>query len=207
MAIFNSIVIGNAKGKIGNVVLTRLKGQNVVKSRNYSPANPKTPAQVSSRNRMSNAVLAWKFLAGFFEFWYGVAKPKESTYNAFVSSAKNLFGDIVSTVPSMAVANLGGQSLLGSAPFGITSMTHNPDSTAVILSTNGILKPADLHIRIMVYERTTGTNAIIDNAVTVAAWAAGELTIPLHIGDFSDSVVYLYSSADRIASSVLFVEV
>ena len=207
MAIFNSIVIGSGKGKIGNVVLTKLKGQNVVKSRNYSPANPKTPAQESSRNRMKNAVLAWKFLGGFLMFWLGVAKPKESTYNAFVSAAKNLFSDVVSTMPAMAVSSLGGQSLLGSAPFGVSSVAHYPDSTTVVLSTNGILKPVDLHVRIMVYERGTGTNAIVDSAVTLADWAAGELTIPLDMKYYSDSVIYLYSSAERIASSVLFVEV
>ena len=75
MAIFNSIALGKTKGSIGNVTTTTLKGQSVAKQRNFNPANPKTPDQVSSRNRMSNAVMAWKFLAVFFAPLVMLAKP------------------------------------------------------------------------------------------------------------------------------------
>lgn len=204
MAIFNSIVIGSGKGKIGNVVLTKLKGQNVVKSRNYSPANPKTPAQVSSRNRMANAVLAWKFLGGFLMFWLGVAKPKESLYNAFVSSAKNLFSDIVAGLPSLAASSLSGKTLLGSAVFNIASVDFVADVATVSLSTNGLSKPNDLHVRLMYYSSSNGSNVIVDRAVTVADWASGELSINESYTDYSNAAIYLYSSTDKVASSVIF---
>ena len=99
MAIINSIVIGKGKGKVGNVVLTTLKGQVIAKARNYSPYNPKSDAQVISRTKMSNALLAWKFLAGFLSMWVGVANATESIYNAFVSAAKNLMSNMISISP------------------------------------------------------------------------------------------------------------
>ena len=166
MAIFNSIVIGSGKGKIGNVVLTKLKGQNIVKSRNYSPANPKTVAQVASRVQMANAVMAWKFLAGFFVYWLGVAKQKESIYNAFVSASKRFFSTILSINPQSAARGLVTFVLPGSASFNVSDVIVSSNTTDVRLSTNGMVKPSDLHVRMIFFSSVSGENVIKDREVT-----------------------------------------
>lgn len=204
MAIFNSIVIGSAKGKIGNVVLTKLKGQNVAKSRNYSPANPRTPSQVVSRNRMKNAVLAWKFLAGFFVYWLGVAKQKESIYNAFVSAAKNRFKSLAAVSPQESAGQLSGSTLQGSAPFSVNSVDVSAASSNIVLNTNGMTKPTDLKVRFLLYSPSTGLNQIIDRAVTDLEWAFGELSIAVDSVDFSAFGVYLYSVVDKLSTSAVF---
>ena len=84
MAIIQSILVGKGKGKIGNVVLSGLKGQTVAKQLNSSPSNPRTVAQTANRVKMANAVLAWQFLAQYFSYAKGLRKPLESIYNAFV---------------------------------------------------------------------------------------------------------------------------
>ena len=207
MAIFNSIVIGSAKGKIGNVVLTKLKGQNVAKSRNSSPANPRTPSQVDSRNRMKNAVLAWKFLAGFFVYWLGVAKQKESIYNAFVSASKNLFQTLPAVSPQRSAGQLSGSTLQGSAPFSINSMHVGDASTDIRLNTNGMTRPADLKVRFLLYSPYTGLNQISDRAVTDLEWTNGELSIAVDSVDFSSYGVYLYSVVEKLATSAVFNEI
>lgn len=204
MAIFNSIVIGNAKGKIGNVVLTKLKGQNVAKSRNYSPANPRTLRQVESRNRMKNAVLAWKFLAGFFVYWLGVAKQKESIYNAFVSASKNLFQPFAAMTPQEAAGLLEGSTLQGSAPFSVNSVGVGPASSYIVLNTNGMPKPADLAVRLLLFSPSTGLNRLIDRAVTDLEWSNGELLIAVDSVGFSSYGVYLYSVVDKLSTSAVF---
>ena len=89
MAIIQSIWVGKGKGKIGNVVLSGLKGQTVAKQLNSSPSNPRTVAQTENRVKMANTVLAWQFLAIFMSYAKGLRKPLESVYNAFVRSVIN----------------------------------------------------------------------------------------------------------------------
>ena len=68
MAIIDSVLVGNGRGKIGSVVLQGIKGQTIAKQLNPAPANPRTAGQTDSRNQMANTVLAWQFLSVFFAY-------------------------------------------------------------------------------------------------------------------------------------------
>ena len=104
MAIIQSILVGKGKGKIGNVVLSGLKGQTVAKQLNSSPSNPRTVAQTANRVKMSNAVLAWQYLATFMGFAKGLRKPLESVYNAFVRTVVNEMETVLSNSRASATS-------------------------------------------------------------------------------------------------------
>lgn len=207
MAIIQSILVGKGKGKVGNVVLTTLKGQTVAKALNSSPANPKTPLQVASRNRMSNAVMAYKFLAGFLTYWLGVAKSKESVYNAFVSASKNYFNDVIAVSLSAAAGQLGSSNLVGVTSAVITSVGITGSDLHVSVQTSGLAKPDDLRVRAISFDSVVGESAISDRAVTLAEWNSGELTVVGALSSTTNAGVYLYSSTDRKASNAMFAEV
>ena len=80
-----SILLGYARGAIGNIVLSRLKGQEVAKARNRHPNNPRTEAQVTQRALFADAV---KFFVegnqNLFPFSFEDKKITESYYNAFM---------------------------------------------------------------------------------------------------------------------------
>ena len=110
MAIIQSILVGKGKGKIGNVVLSGLKGQTVAKQFNSSPSNPRTVAQTANRVKMTNAVLAWQFLANFMSNAKGLRKQLESVYNAFVRSIVNDMNTVIEVsrgVAAKSALNLG----------------------------------------------------------------------------------------------------
>lgn len=207
MAIIQSILVGKGKGKVGNVVLTTLKGQTVAKALNSSPANPKTPLQVASRIRMSNAVMAWKFLAGFFIYWMGVAKSKESVYNAFVSASKNYFSNVIAVSLSAAAAQLGSSNLAGVASAIISGIGIAGADLHVSIKTSGLTKPDDLRVRAIMFDSVLGVSAISDRAVTLAEWNAEELTVVGTVTNTTNAGVYLYSSTERKASNAMFAEV
>ena len=206
MAIIQSILVGKGKGKVGNVVLTTLKGQTIAKALNSSPANPKTALQVASRNRMSNAVMAYKFLAGFLVFWLGVAKQTESLYNAFISATKNLFSDTKATSISVAAGELGASNLVGSAAYSLTGCVFDGTGLIVNIATSGLAKPADLHVRTIGFDKAFGSVVIRDRAVTEPEWAIGELTVFDAVVGSTNAGAYLYSASDKKATNIVFNE-
>ena len=204
MAIFNSIALGKTKGSIGNVTTTTLKGQSVAKQRNFNPANPKTPDQVSSRNRMSNAVMAWKFLAVFFAPLVMLAKPLESTYNAFVRLSKNMYTAILQSAGYAAAAILDGEQLQGNSSILVPSLSSHDADLSVTINTAGVPWSANLHIRTLCYDSADGSNKLIDRAITENEWNAGTLTVSDAGVALGQSAAVVYDSVAGICSSVYF---
>lgn len=90
MAILNSFVRGQLKGKIGTQSFQYSRSatgspQTKVSSINTSPSNPRTNAQVVQRAKFAMAVKFYKrAVANFFRFAFEDKKKNESDYNAFM---------------------------------------------------------------------------------------------------------------------------
>lgn len=80
-----NMLLGHARGKVGSLVFSRIKGQQVTRARNTSPANPRTASQMYQRALFSDAV---KFFTrgrrNLFQFAFEDKKANESDYNAFM---------------------------------------------------------------------------------------------------------------------------
>lgn len=76
---------GMARGSVGDVTFTRLKGQQVSRVRNRQPSNPKTQKQMAQRSIFANAVRFFtRGNQNLFKFAFEDKKPNESDYNAFM---------------------------------------------------------------------------------------------------------------------------
>lgn len=80
-----NMLLGYARGSVGDVTLTRIKGQQVEKARNRNPHNPRTNKQSLQRAIFAAAV---KFYTrgnqNFYKFAFENKKAVESDYNAFM---------------------------------------------------------------------------------------------------------------------------
>lgn len=80
-----NVLLGMARGAVGDVVFSRLKGQQVTRARNRQPANPRTSSQMYQRALFTDAV---KFFTrgrrNLFQFAFENKKANESDYNAFM---------------------------------------------------------------------------------------------------------------------------
>ena len=86
---------GTARGKLGNMVISSVKGQQV--ERKYQPqvANPKTFAQMRQRAVFSSAVKFFKHSRqNLFKFAFEDKMQKESDYNAFMRHNTKCFTPI-----------------------------------------------------------------------------------------------------------------
>jgi len=79
------MLLGYARGAVGNLVFSRVKGNEVTKARNRQPANPKTSKQVYQRAKFLNAVNFYKRgVQNLFKFAYEDKTQQESDFNAFM---------------------------------------------------------------------------------------------------------------------------
>ena len=85
MAVVNSPYIGIARGRLGEGVFSRVKGQTTVRGYNPSPANPRSSLQQSQRSVFSSAVRFFsRGVQNFFKFAFENKSERESDYNAFM---------------------------------------------------------------------------------------------------------------------------
>lgn len=80
-----SLFFGNASGKLGQVVLSTLKGQQIARAWQPKVANPKTSQQQLQRAKFANAVKFFKRAQqNLFKFSFEDKRKNESDYNAFM---------------------------------------------------------------------------------------------------------------------------
>lgn len=85
MAVVVSPYVGNARGKLGEGVFYRAKGNTVVRGYNPAPQNRRTVSQQTQRAVFSSAVKFYsRGVQNLFQFAFEGKKTTESDYNAFM---------------------------------------------------------------------------------------------------------------------------
>ena len=80
-----SLFFGNASGKLGQVVLSTMKGQQIARAWQPKVANPKTSQQQLQRAKFANAVKFFRRAQqNLFKFAFEDKRKNESDYNAFM---------------------------------------------------------------------------------------------------------------------------
>ena len=80
-----NVLLGMARGAVGDIVFSRLKGQQVARARNRQPANPRTSSQMYQRALFTDAVKFYtRGRRNLFQFAFENKKENESDYNAFM---------------------------------------------------------------------------------------------------------------------------
>ena len=80
-----NVLLGMARGAVGDIVFSRLKGQQVTRARNRMPANPRTSSQMYQRALFTDAVKFYtRGRRNLFQFAFENKKENESDYNAFM---------------------------------------------------------------------------------------------------------------------------
>ena len=81
---------GYARGKVADVVFSRVKGQQVTRAYNSMPANPKTKAQMLQRLKLASCTRFYRRgQNALFRYAFEDKKEKESEFNAFTRHNAN----------------------------------------------------------------------------------------------------------------------
>lgn len=80
-----NLFVGNGQGKVGNVVLSKLHGEQITRAYQNQVANPRTYGQAQQRAMFSQGVKFYKrAITNFFAFAFEDKKNNESDFNAFM---------------------------------------------------------------------------------------------------------------------------
>lgn len=80
-----NMLLGYARGSVGDVTFYRSGGSQRARARNRKPNNPRSNSQMTQRAKFSSAVKFYKrAVSNFFRFAYQDKKGNESDYNAFM---------------------------------------------------------------------------------------------------------------------------
>ncbi|MDY3516110.1 DUF6266 family protein [Riemerella anatipestifer] len=90
MAIVDSIILGRAKGSIGNVTLSTVQGRVIAKQKATIVSNPNTEAQQEQRKKLRKAVLAWQAVGNYVKSGWTSLLPFCSQYQTYTS--RNIYG-------------------------------------------------------------------------------------------------------------------
>lgn len=80
-----NLLLGMARGKVGDIVVTRGAGEQISRARNRNPKNPKTTKQMAQRAALATCVEFFtRGRKNLFKFAFENKRKGESDYNAFV---------------------------------------------------------------------------------------------------------------------------
>lgn len=80
-----NMLLGYARGSVGDVTFFRSGGSQRARARNRKPNNPRSSSQMTQRAKFASAVKFYKrAVSNFFRFAYQDKKGNESDYNAFM---------------------------------------------------------------------------------------------------------------------------
>ena len=95
----HNMLLGYARGKVGSLVFSRLKGQQITKAYNPRPANPKSLQQQTQRTRIGALVNFFRSAMALLDHSFCDRPISWSSYNAFISA--NLSGSFAWLTRSM----------------------------------------------------------------------------------------------------------
>ena len=91
MAVINSILLGRAKGSIGNVSFSTQKGRVIARQKPSIVANPRTQAQLDQRAKVSAVNVAWFMIGNVIKSGITQLVGLGSQFNTYVSKNANVF--------------------------------------------------------------------------------------------------------------------
>lgn len=192
-----SLFWGNAKGKLGQLVLSNLKGQQIARAYQPNVNNPRTPAQMFQRATFAAPVQFYKHATqALFKFAYTDKKPQESDFNAFMRhNSKNAALLTREQFVDQNVPKIG-RYLLSVGDLGAPAMTLSGSGNAQI--SVGVISADIVGTQSADAEITLGTlsNAIIRNISGVINGDIVTLVFIASDADFSPTQPYIQAGSD-----------
>ena len=160
MAILKSLIVRGGRKQIGGMVLYSRNGETIARELAAQVTNPRTPAQMEQRVRLSNLVAVYRANASWMRGAFENKKDRESDYNAFVSAnvgnnavalsksdvaaGAAVVGNYKITSGSLPIIEtvLNGNDLVSNLYVGSLSVTESTTiadlSTALLANNNGL---------------------------------------------------------------------
>lgn len=160
-----NMLLGYAKGKVGSLVYSRLRGEQITRAYNAKPANPRSESQQLQRTKLANLVNFYRRGRSLLNHSFTNKKENQSSYNAFVS--RNINVNAVRLTKGEAAAAM---SVVG--PFTISDGVLPP----IQINGGGVNAVTNIAVGSLVIAEETTTVAQLSAAIinNNAEWMEGD---------------------------------
>lgn len=140
---------GMARGKVGDVVFSRLNGEQIARVRNRNPKNPKTNAQLYQRAIMATVMAGYSAGKAIFDHAFQGLSVGEANQRRFMSqNAKRLRGILASDLKAVSdenrsVSSFNAPGVSAPAPALLQISEGNYPQNAFVSPVIGMVDPDD----------------------------------------------------------------
>lgn len=204
MAIINSLILGKAKNKIGNVVLFITKGQTVARDYNAAPFNPRTSLQTDKRNKYYSSKRVTRELFPFYKNVYYPARKYNSVRNWF-------FVQVYPFMPVRRLVNLGftlvrlaGKSFGYNSALSVTGVELVGDRIVAKFSCSVDVSKNAVFISAFYWDSIFLELVFFEKQITVNETLAGICDLGVYSGDGGVRAAFLYCPDLKQSGNMLF---
>lgn len=204
MAIINSLVLGKAKNKIGNVVLFITKGRTVARDYNAAPFNPRTSLQTDKRNKYYSSKRVTRELYPFYKNVYYPGRKYNSVRNWF-------FVQVYPFMPVRRLVNLGftlvrlaGKSFGYNSALSVTGVELVGDHIVAKFSCSVDVSKNAVFISAFYWDSIFLDLIFFEKQITVNEALAGSCDLGEYRGDGGVRAAYLYCPDLKQSGNILF---
>ena len=127
MAIIESIILDQASGSIDGITYYMLNGQLVARSRNRTPYDPKTPAQMAQRNKLANSTFGYIYMKNWISNITPMVITPRTLFNTYTSLFTPLFSNerasnMNQLLTPLASANIGSSNYCTISSFDLVGL-------------------------------------------------------------------------------------
>jgi len=202
MAITNSIVMGKAHGKIGNIVLSHSQAQSIARSCPIKGTREYSPAQISRQQKTSAIYKAWGNVQYNCKGWKYWVPYKLSKFNFFWQKFGNTIPADLSQSNNKLLSSLVGTSFGYSPICEPSGATKNNLTVKINLNLVYNMRPARMYIMCAIYHNASGSMKWIDRLITVEEFNQKFINCIFDV-DWADFCqVYLYTKNYKYCSGI-----
>ena len=130
-----NLFLGQARGKVGSVVFSRVKGKQITRSKAESVKNPRSSGQNTQRAIFATATVASKFMSDLVDHTFDSTKNGQDDRNRFVSLNTGILRTALSNGESVHLLEKGGDQFAPNAYV----ISEGDQGSMPILPRNGLL--------------------------------------------------------------------
>ena len=204
MAIINSITIGSASGKVGNVSLSKKGAKSIARSLPVAPAGGWSELQVLQRARMTNVLKCVNYLTFYMKSYNAWGKSQKERNSYLISQLYSLITTTTPTAPNVILSNI--QNTYLKLPRGIRlySVQFGEYDLTVLCSKNGCVVNENVVAKAFLFNSNNTNIHFVENTLVYQQINGGFFAIS-PITAWSTAIVWVEHKDPQITSNIIIV--
>lgn len=204
MAIVESVILDQASGSIDGITYYMLNGQLIARSRNRTPYDPKTPAQMAQRNKIYNSTFGYTYMKEWLNSITPMVIAPRTLYNTYTSLFVPYYPTTKVTTLNELLNSLTSTSIGSSNYCVITGFNLVGLDLTVYFNTDGLPFAYPTLIKIIATSDISTNWQEYILTLTESDWSNGYFNVLLSVNMVSTLGMYISSKENNKCSNIKF---